>query len=244
MRFNIVVVFFIILSSFGFAQQKKSKGDILFFEYSYNQAIIEYQKELRESKLSNNQYLNLADSYMKIGNYKKASDIYVDIYQKDTTMSQYHFNKMLQSLAKTSEVEKVKAYLATKEDKLPKELVENSIFNYELIATNSNEDLDFAVFNISGNSAKADFSPTFYKDKLLFSSDRPDGSKRIYGPSGEAYLNIYESKIDIQGNVADPQPFKGIPDTKFHRATPFYSQELNNIFYVLSNSDGENLQFS
>ncbi|TQO38128.1 outer membrane protein OmpA-like peptidoglycan-associated protein [Arenibacter algicola] len=244
MRFNIVVVFFIILSSFGFAQQKKSKGDILFFEYSYNQAIIEYQKELRESKLSNTQYLNLADSYMKIGNYKKASDIYVDIYQKDTTMSQYHFNKMLQSLAKTSEVEKVKAYLATKEDKLPKELVENSIFNYELIATNSNEDLDFEIFNISGNSAKADFSPTFYKDKLLFSSDRPDGSKKVYGPSGEAYINIYESKIDLQGNVSDPQPFKGIPDTKFHRATPFYSQDLNNIFYVLSNSDGENLQFS
>lgn len=78
----------------------------------------------------------------------------------------------------------------------------------------------------------------------MFSSDRPDGSKKVYGPSGEAYINIYESKIDFQGNVSDPQPFKGIPDTKFHRATPFYSQDLNNIFYVLSNSDGENLQFS
>lgn len=244
MKFKFVAIFFIILSSLGFAQQKKSKGDILFFEYSYNQAIIEYQKELRETKLSNTQYLNLADSYMKIGNYKKASDIYVDIFQKDTTMSKYHFNKMLQSLSKTSELEKVKAFLATKEDKLPKELLENSSFNYELIATNSNDDLDFEIFNISGNSAKADFSPTFYKDKLLFSSDRPDGSKNIYGPSGEAYINIYESKMDLQGNVKDPKPFKGISDSKFHRATPYYSEELNNIFYVLSNSDGENLQFS
>ena len=41
MKFNLVAIFFIILSSFGFAQQKKSKGDILFFEYSYNKAIIE-----------------------------------------------------------------------------------------------------------------------------------------------------------------------------------------------------------
>ncbi len=244
MRFNIVVVFFILLWSVGFAQQKKSKGDILFFEYSYNQAIIEYQKELKETKLSNTQYLNLADSYMKIGNYKKASDIYVDIFQKDTTMSKYHFNKMLQSLAKTSEVEKVKAYLATRQDKLPQELVENSSFNYELIATNSNEELDFEIFNISGNSPQSDFSPTFYKDKLLFSSDRPDGSKNIYGPSGESYLNIYESKIELQGNVTDPQPFKGISDSKFHRATPYYSEELNNIFYVLSNSEGGELQFS
>ena len=148
MKFKFVAIFFIILSSLGFAQQKKSKGDILFFEYSYNQAIIEYQKELRETKLSNTQYLNLADSYMKIGNYKKASDIYVDIFQKDTTMSKYHFNKMLQSLSKTSELEKVKAFLATKEDKLPKELIENSSFNYELIATNSNDDLDVEINTI------------------------------------------------------------------------------------------------
>ena len=244
MKFSLVVIFFLLLSSFGFAQQKKSKGDILFFEYSYNQAILEYQKELRESKLSNTQYLNLADSYMKIGNYKKASDIYVDIFQKDTTMSKYHFNKMLQSLAKTSEVDKVKAYLATREDKLPTELVENSIFNYELIATNRNEELDFEIFNISGNSPQSDFSPTFFKESLLFSSDRPDGSKSIYGPSGKSYINIYESRIDLQGNVIDPQPFKGITDTKFHRATPYYSKELGNIFYVLSNSDGENLEFS
>jgi len=244
MKFKFVVIFFVILSSFGFAQQKKSKGDVLFFEYSYNQAIIEYQKELRETKLSNTQYLNLADSYMKVGNYKKASDIYVDVFQKDTTMSKYHFNKMLQALAKTSEVGKVKAYLATKEDKLPQELIENATFNYELIATNSDEELDFEIFNISGNSPQSDFSPTFYKGSLLFSSDRPDGSKKVYGPSGESYLNIYESKIDLQGNVKDPRPFKGIADTKFHRATPFYSEELNNVFYVLSNSDGENLEFS
>jgi len=244
MRFKLVVIFFILLWSFGFAQQKKSKGDILFFEYSYNEAIIAYQKEMREAKLSNSQYLNLADSYMKIGSFKKASNIYVDVFEKDTTMSKYHFNKMLQSLAKTSEVDKLKVYLANKEDELSKELVENASFNYELIAANKSENLDFEIFNISGNSSKADFSPSFYNDSLLFSSDRPDGSNKIYGPSGESYLNIYGSKIDLQGNVKNPKPFKGVLDSKFHKATPYYSKDLNTLFYVLSNSDGENLQFS
>lgn len=244
MRFNVIVIFFIILSSLGFSQQKKSKGDVLFFEYSYNQAIVEYQKELREGQLTNKQYLNLADSYMKVSNYKKAKEIYLDIYQKDTTMSTYHFNKMLQSLSRTSEIEKVRAYLATKRDNLSNELLENADFNYELIASNSNDDLDYRIFNINGNSPQADFSPTFYMDKLLFSSSRPDGSKKIYGPSGESYLNVYESKINQQGDVKSPQVFKGISESKFHRATPYYSEELGYIFYVLSNSDGENLQFS
>ncbi|MBC8767184.1 OmpA family protein [Arenibacter sp. BSSL-BM3] len=244
MRFNVIVIFFIILSSLGFSQQKKSKGDVLFFEYSYSQAIVEYQKELREGQLTNKQYLNLADSYMKVSNYKKATEIYLDIYQKDTTMSTYHFNKMLQSLSRTSEIEKVRAYLATKKDDLSIELLENADFNYELIASNSNDDLKYRIFNVNGNSPQADFSPTFYKDKLLFSSSRPDGSKKIYGPSGESYLNVYESKIDQQGEVKSPQVFKGISESKFHRATPYYSEELGYIFYVLSNSDGEDLQFS
>lgn len=244
MKFKLTVVFFILFWSFGFAQQKKSKGDILFFEYSYNEAILEYQKELRDGVLSNKQYLNLADSYMKIGNFKKASEIYVNIFQKDTTMSSFHFNKMLQSLSKTSEIEKVRAYLSTKKGDLSSELLENADFNYQLIATNSNEELNFKIFNISGNSSQADFSPSFYKDKLLFSSSRPDGTKRIYNPSGESYLNIYEANIEAQGDIKRPQAFKGISNTNFHRATPYYSEELNNIFYVLSNADGEVLQFS
>ena len=244
MRFNSVVIFFIILSSFGFAQQKKSKGDILFFEYSYGSAIKEYQKQMREGVLSNKQYLNLADSYLYIGDYKEASEIYINIYQKDTTMSTHHFNKMLQSLSKTAEIEKIRAYLATKKDDLSYELLENADFNYELIASNTNQELDFKIFNISGNSTQADFSPSFYKDKLLFSSSRPDGSKKIYGPSGESYLNIYESNLDSQGDAKNPQVFKGISESNFHRATPYYSEELGYIFYVLSNSDGENLQFS
>lgn len=244
MRFKLVVIFFILLWSFGFAQQKKSKGDILFFEYSYNQAILEYQKELKEKELTNKQYLNLADSYQKIGNDKKAAEIYVKIFQIDTTMSIHHFNKMLQSLSKTSEIGKVKAYLATKKDELSPELLENADFNYELIASNTNQQLDFKIFNINGNSPQADFSPTFYKDKLLFSSSRPDGSKKIYVPSGDSYLNIYEANMEAQGDVKNPHVFKGISESKFHRATPYYSEELGYIFYVLSNADGEDLQFS
>lgn len=245
MRFNSIVVFFIIISSLGYSQQKKSKADILFFEYSYSAAIKEYQKELREKDgLTNKQYLNLADAYLNTGDYKKASEVYISAYQKDTTMSPHHFNKMLRALSRTSEVEKVKAYMATKKDELSPELLENAEFNYELIATNKDQALDFEIFNISGNSPQADFSPTFYKDGVLFSSSRGSGSKKKYGPTGEAYLNIYKSDIEQQGDIKKPEVFKGIATSFFHKATPYYSEELNQIFYVLSNADGEYMQFS
>ena len=57
-------------STLAFAQ-KDSKGDFYFFEYAYKDAIREYNKELIKKNLTKQQYLNLADSYLKTGILKK-----------------------------------------------------------------------------------------------------------------------------------------------------------------------------
>ena len=38
--------------------------------------------------------------------------------------------------------------------------------------------------------------------------------------------------------------FTEIPKSIYHKATPFYSEELDGIFYVLSNADGEDLLYN
>ncbi|MEL6917842.1 MAG: OmpA family protein, partial [Bacteroidota bacterium] len=102
MKFRATLLFFLLVTSLIEGQNKKSKGDFLFFEYAYAEAITEYNKELVKGPLTNQQYLNLADAYLKIGNYKSASDNYLKVFKKDSTMSHHYFNKMLQSLSKTS----------------------------------------------------------------------------------------------------------------------------------------------
>ncbi|SHJ78967.1 Carboxypeptidase regulatory-like domain-containing protein [Arenibacter nanhaiticus] len=244
MRIQYIALIFTMLTSIAFSQVKQSKGDVLFFEYSYNEAIKEYQKELREGALSNKQYLNLADAYFKTSDYKKSAEIYVNMFQKDTSMSKYHFNRMLQSLSYTSDLEGVKKYFEAKKPALSGELLENTGFNESLITSDTKDVSDYKIFNVSSNSAQADFSPTFYKDKILFSSDRPQKGKNIYEPSGEAYLDIYEAALNSQGDIVTPEAFKGIAESKFHQATPYYSKELDYIFYILSNSEDDYLQFS
>src|SRR5690606_20584311 len=102
MKFKTTFLFLFIV--FGiFAQDKKSKGDLLFYGYSYKDAIKEYKKEQLKTPLTNQQTLNLADAYYMTGNYKNASDTYVEVYKKDTTMSNYHFNKMLEAMSRTSD---------------------------------------------------------------------------------------------------------------------------------------------
>ncbi len=237
-------IWLLIIPCMGFAQQKPSKGDISFFEYAYRRAIVEYRKEQNKGGLTTAQYLNLADSYLKVGNYKEASNIYRDVFKKDSSMSAGHFNRLLQSISKTEGLEKVKLFLNNNQRSFSVVVLENAEFNYELLQSKNKLLPGYGVFNVSANSAQADFSPSFYKDKVLFSSGRPRGSKKVYNPSGEAYLNIYEAEVDANGNLKNTREFGGLMASSFHKATPYYAAELNSIFYSLSNADGAELLFS
>lgn len=244
MQLKTFILFFLTTTVFSFAQDNMSKADKYFYEYSYVQAITEYQKEKTRGVLTSDKLLNLADSYFKTANYKQASKIYLDVHKSNAKMSSNHFNMMLQSIARTStDVNKVKAFLSSKSDSLSSELMENANFNYKLFESSVNEASDFEIFNINTNSPQADFSPTFYKEKLLFSSGRIQKSKDIYAPSGESYLDIYVSRIEPSGNVFSSVKFTDMPDSKFHKSTPYYSKELNKIFYILSNTEDGELSF-
>jgi len=225
------------------AQVKKSRADILFFEYAYSDAIKEYYKEMNQAPLTNQQLLNLADSFFKIRNYRQASEKYLEVYKADSTMSNHHFNKMLQSMTRTSGMDRAKAFLATKTTSLSKELLENAEFNFDLLQSIDGIPLQVKIFNINANSPQSDFAPSFYGDKLLFSSGRPQDSKSMYTPSGEGFLDILVGKVGLGGQIINPNPFTGIPESKFHEGTPYYSQEINTVFYVLSNAVNEKLSF-
>ncbi len=251
MKFKTVLWCFLVATTVSIAQGKKSKGDFLFYEYQYKGAITAYEKELSKKKLTGQQYLNLADSYLKVGNFKRASKIYLDIYElevskKDSAgiMSNHRFNKLLQSLSGISEKEKIDKLLKVRKTFSSPELMENANFNSELLASNAASELEFEIFNLEVNSPQSDFSPSFYNDKILFTSGRPQKSRKVYEPSGESYLDIFVAKVRSEGNAVNANSFTGIPSSDFHRATPFYSKELNNIFYMLSNTKKGKLAFN
>ena len=242
MKWNIFLTFLIIAGNLGFGQENRSKADNYFFGYEYKKAIEAYTKERAKKPLTDAQLLNLADAYFKTGAYENASKIYMDSNKKDTIMSVHRFNKMLQSLSKTSDKERVVTFLKTKSASLSSEFLENATFNYELMEGGEGN-LDFNLFNVSINSPQADTSPAFYKDQLLFSSSRQQEDKNTYIPTGESYLDIYVASIDENGMANNTAVFSKIPYSKFHKSTPFYSEKLNSIFYILSNTNEGEMAF-
>lgn len=242
MNFKAILSFLLILPALLVGQNKRSKADDLFFGYRYQQAIAEYNKEMDKGPLTNYQLLNLADSYFNTGKYENASELYLDVNKNDTIMSVHRFNKMLQSLSKISEKERVKTFLRSKSASLSPELLENAEFNYSLLDGANTSDAP-EIANLGINSAQGDFSPAFYKNGLLFSSSRGQKSKKVYEPSGEAYLDIYFGTLNANQDLIDVEDFKKIPDSEYHSATPYYSDKLSTFFYILSNTEEEALAY-
>ena len=242
MNFKAILSILLILPVLLLGQDKNSKADDLFFGYRYQQAIAEYTKEMSKGKLTNHQLLNLADSYFNTGKYENASELYLEVNKNDTIMSVHRFNKMLQSLSKISDKERVKTFLRSKAASLSPELLENAEFNYSLLDGTDSSDAP-VITNLGINSAQGDFSPAFYKNGLLFSSSRVQKSKKVYEPSGEAYLDIYFGTLNANQDLIDVEDFKKIPDSEYHSATPYYSDKLSTFFYILSNTEGDELAF-
>ncbi|MGB6151659.1 MAG: OmpA family protein [Pricia sp.] len=244
MKSRLVIAFFFVSTAVCLSQNIKSDADRYFYSYAYEDAIKAYQKQMQQGKLmTEHQRLNLADSYFRTGEYNKAAKIYLESNRNDSIMSDNRFNSMLQSLAMTSEKERVKAFMKSKANRLAGELIENAEFNYELLDTDETNSSGFFIFPFNGNSAQADIAPTFYKDNLLFSSSRKTRSKKIYGPSGDSYFDIYEASTGQNGSATDVSPFTRIPNSEFHKTTPYYSESTANMYYVLSNTEDKSLAF-
>src|SRR5680860_1499473 len=244
MKSKLVIAFFFISTAFCLSQEINSQGDKYFYAYAYEDAIKAYQKQMQQGELITNfQRLNLADSYFQTGEYNKASKIYLDINKNDSILSDHRFNKMLQSLTKISENERVKAFVKSKGNSFAGELLENAEFNDEVLNSDDTESAGFFIFTLNGNSPEADNAPSFYQNDLLFSSSRKTRSKKIYGPSGDAYLDIYKITKGQNGSLSDASPFERIPNSEFHKSTPYYSESTGDIYYILSNTEDNNLAF-
>lgn len=245
MKYTISLFIFFFVFIGALAQNKKSKADNYFFQYSYAEAIRAYENDIAKGiLLSPNQNLNLADSYFQAKNFEKASMMYLQYFSNDTIVDNFRLNRLLRAFSETSEKEKIKELLSAKGLNLNSELLENAEFNNDLLGEEGNiSELDFQVFNLEANSVQSDFSPSFYNNELLFTSGRPIGKRIKYEPTGESYLDIFRGEILSDGQVGPPIPFNKLNNTKYHKATPYFSKKLNSVFYVLSNTLNGDLEY-
>ncbi|MGV3539861.1 MAG: OmpA family protein [Rufibacter sp.] len=83
------------------------------------------------------------------------------------------------------------------------------------------------------NSNYADFSPVFFQNGLVFSSDRVgSGDQKVYGWTGTPYLQLYFAQKKGEKEWEPVKPLDKKINTEYHNATATFSESGNEIFFT------------
>ncbi|WP_181306727.1 OmpA family protein [Rufibacter sp. XAAS-G3-1] len=86
------------------------------------------------------------------------------------------------------------------------------------------------------NSSFADFSPVFYQDGLVFSSDRGrsqnGAEQKVYGWTGAPYLQLYHAQRKGPNAWGEIKPLEKSINTQFHNAIATFSPDFTEVFFT------------
>ncbi len=100
----------------------------------------------------------------------------------------------------------------------------------------------FELNNLDINTEYSDFGPTYYGNKLIYSSaiDTSYFIKTRYQWNEQPFLNFYVGKINAAGNkVTREKEFSKVLNTKYHEATIAFAEDGKRIYFTRNNYDGD-----
>ncbi|VAW10953.1 FIG00492683: hypothetical protein [hydrothermal vent metagenome] len=237
----IIFVFFLGINCF--AQKAKedrlvAKANERYENYSFSPAIDIYKRVLEKGYVSADLLKKLGNSYYFNAEYNEASEIYkrlVDNYPSEVD-PEYYF-RYAQTLKTLGDYGNSKVIMA-KFIELTSDDTRASAYNKEKdyledIEKNSGR-YDIGAFEY--NSVYSEFAPSFYKDGLIFSSDRDTGNLARYRHTWNSkdFLDLYKVNIDSSSmNIVTKLGDK--LNTRLHESTTASTKDGNTIYFTRNN---------
>jgi outer membrane protein OmpA-like peptidoglycan-associated protein len=175
------------------------KGNRYFKNYDYANAIKYYGKAADRKNPNSQAVQNLAHSYRLLRDYPKAEEMYakaVKLEKKDPIVY-FYYGEMLRANGKMDEAkEQYRMYVNQVPDDV---LAEVRIKSLEEVKVIMNQTPQYDVVNLDAiNTRAAEFSPVYYKNGMVFVSERTHDLVNFdkYGWNSQPYLDMYyaESK--------------------------------------------------
>lgn len=211
----------------------EKRGDKLFYHFSYRQAIEAYENVL-EDKERDEIKLKIAECYRLLNDTKNTAIWYGEVIGNEDLITPIHKFYYAEALSSNGEYEKAKVWYKefcreVKGDRrgINKFQAANNIGKYYM------DSAAYKIEKITINSPLADFAPMYYENGLVFVSERPTESliRSVYNRREQAFLDLFYSEFDENGNPASPKKFHKKVNTKFHEGpVTFYNEDRNIIF--------------
>ena len=240
-NFYLLALVLVLFSSNLAAQSAKlEKAKRMMKELDY-QSAVELFNSILAKGANAEASINLAECYRKIGDSQNAEFIYGQVVRlpEAQPIHSLYYGEMLQRNGKCDLAKEwyQKFVIAVPEDVRGQYL--SKACDYEEELKTKNEGV-YDVKKATINSEVDDFGGHFYKDGIVFASERDKGvmSKRTHSWTGQPFLNLFFVPVKGCGTEVTygrPEPFSSDINTKFHDAVVTFNKEQTQIFFTRNN---------
>ena len=222
----------------GISQSVKlKKADKLYDLLAYKSAADTYEELVAKNQATEHVYKRMADCYNKIGYYEKAEKSYKVLYDQNKLDPEetYAYSQILKANGKDSLAEHVldKFNNLKSTDSRAKEFISRKSEFYKI----KNSPPYFTVRAIQGNSVEADFSPSYWKDKIVFVSNRVHSLQnvRLHSLNDKPFLDLFSAKNDSLQNFTQIQKFDASINSKYHEGPSCFTKDGSTIYFTRNN---------
>ena len=185
--------------------------------------------------------INLAECYRKVGDSQNAEFVYAQVVRlpEAQPIHSLYYGEMLQRNGKCDLAKEwyQKFVTAVPEDARGQYLSKACDYEEELKVKG------VGIYDVKRgtiNSEFDDFGGHFYKDGIIFASERDKGivSKRTHSWTGQPFLNLFYVPVKGTGTEVTygrPEPFSSDLNTKYHDAAVCFNKGQDQIFFTRNN---------
>ena len=215
-----------------------SKASANYESYSFTPAIDIFKKVIDKGYVSAELLQKLGNSYYYNAEYNEAADTYkklINDYGSQVTPEYYfRYAQTLKSLGNYEEADMMMSKFseATLNDNRAKVFKEEKDY-LDDIKKNSGR---YSIKSFNHNSNYSDFAPSFYKDGIIFSSDRDTGNFARYRHTWNSkdFLDLYQVQTNAQELKAVSKLGKEI-NTRLHESTSITTKDGGTLYFTRNN---------
>jgi len=215
-----------------------SKASANYESYSFTPAIDIFKKVIDKGYVSAELLQKLGNSYYYNADYDEAADTYkklINDYGSQVTAEYYfRYAQTLKSLGDYEEADVMMSKFseATANDNRAKVFKKEKDY-LDDIKKNSGR---YSIETFTHNSNYSDFAPSFYKDGIIFSSDRDTGNFARYRHTWNSkdFLDLYQVQIASQELSTVSKLGKDI-NTRLHESTSITTEDGQTLYFTRNN---------
>jgi len=232
-----IVVF--CVAQVGNAQERRlERADKKYNEYSFSPAIDIYKKVLDKGYESADLLKRLGNSYYFNAKYEEAVPVYQQLIEKygtnDSIVTPDFYFRYAQALKTLGSYEEADAMMTAFSNKADNSRIKEA-FSGDYLAKIEENSGRYQLENFPYNSKLSDFAPTFYKDGLIFSSDRDTGNLARYRHTWNSkdFLDLYQVASTTDNSSVTKVP--GDVNTRLHESTSAVTKDGTTMYFTRNN---------